>query len=181
MARIRKISAAPKKSSAAVRSFIEDVGLMFEEIGQTRMAGKILGSLLICSPPFLSSSELINITGGSKASISTITRQLLRIGFLERIVIPGKKAVYFKIKDGIFSELLRERLTITKPMVALIDRGIDIVTGLNGYQYERLQRIRRLYLYFERELPVIMERWEELEKSGASRPAAVANNKRKKK
>jgi hypothetical protein len=148
------------KNDAIVQNFIEDVGLIFEEIGQTRMAGKILGSLLICSPPYLSAAELIELTGGSKASISTITRLLLRIGFLERIVIPGKKQVYFKIKDGIFSELIKERLTITGVMISLIDRGMGIVSRTDRYQYKRLKKIRDLYIYFERELPVMLERWE---------------------
>lgn len=38
------------------KHFIEDVGLLLEESGLPRMAGRILGLLLICNPPHQSPS-----------------------------------------------------------------------------------------------------------------------------
>jgi len=149
-----------RETELARRRFIEDVGLLFEEMGQPRMAGKILGSLLICHPPYLSATELIEVTGGSKASISTMTRMLVQVGFLEKVGIPGKKKIYFRIKEGSFSELLKDRLSIIKAMVTFAERGMDLVAETDTFQYDRLSDIRDLYVYFGRELPLLLENWE---------------------
>jgi DNA-binding transcriptional regulator GbsR (MarR family) len=149
-----------QETELARRRFIEDVGLLFEEMGQPRMSGKILGSLLICHPPYLSATELIAFTGGSKASISSMTHLLLQVGFLEKVGIPGKKKVYFRIKEGSFSELLKSRLSIINDMVTLTERGMELVKGTDSTQYGRLGEIRDLYVYFGRELPLLVDRWE---------------------
>ncbi|OGO18563.1 MAG: hypothetical protein A2Z02_06450, partial [Chloroflexi bacterium RBG_16_48_7] len=154
-----------QETELARKRFIEDVGLLFEEMGQPRMAGKILGSLLICHPPYLSATELIAVTGGSKASISSMTRLLVQAGFLERVGIPGKKKIYFRIKEGSFSELLKDRLDIIKAMVGFAERGMELVGKTDSSQYDRLWEIRDLYLYFGRELPLLLDTWEKRSKT----------------
>ena len=41
--------------------FVEEVGLLFEHAGLPRMAGRILGWLLICDPPHQSPGELAEV------------------------------------------------------------------------------------------------------------------------
>ena len=50
----------------------------FEQIGYPRMAGPILGWLLICDPPVQSTGELADVLGASKESLSTMTRLLIQ-------------------------------------------------------------------------------------------------------
>lgn len=68
--------------------FAEDVGLVFENIGLPRMAGRVLGWLLVCDPPHQSMLELVEALSASKASISNTTRMLIEIGLIERISLP---------------------------------------------------------------------------------------------
>ena len=51
--------------------FVEELGLLFAELGQPRMMGRMLAWLLICEPPDQSSSDLVGALGASKATIST--------------------------------------------------------------------------------------------------------------
>ena len=139
--------------------FIEDAGLIFESSGYPRMAGKIFACLLICRPPHQSANEISSMTGGSKASISSMTRWLLQLGFIERLGIPNKRGILYKIKDGSFTSLLQQRMSIIKDFVKLAERGLIFVTDKDSVQYERLKEIHGLNFYLERELPLMMERW----------------------
>ena len=56
------------------KQFVEEVGIVFEQTGLPRMAGRILGWLLIAEPPHQSTEQLINALMASKGSISSMTR-----------------------------------------------------------------------------------------------------------
>ena len=77
------------------KHFIEDFGLLFEESGHPRMAGRILGCLLISDQPYLSSTEISEILQASKGSLSTMTRFLLQMGLIERVGLAGHRRDYF--------------------------------------------------------------------------------------
>ena len=78
--------------------FVEEMGLWFEKFSMPRMMGRIYGWLLICENPQQSSQEIGDAVGGSKGSVSTNTRVLVQFGLIERIGIPGKRAIYFQTR-----------------------------------------------------------------------------------
>ncbi|HEX7974611.1 MAG TPA: MarR family transcriptional regulator, partial [Anaerolineales bacterium] len=80
----------------AKQHFVEEVALVFEEIGIARMAGRILGWLLISNPPHQSADELAEALQASKGSISTMTRLLIQADLIERIGLPGERRDYFR-------------------------------------------------------------------------------------
>ncbi len=72
---------------AAIQHFVERMGLMLEEDGMPRIAGRMFGYLLVHEGPF-SLDELAERLQVSKASISTNARLLEQLGMLERISAP---------------------------------------------------------------------------------------------
>ena len=60
--------------------FVEEVGLAFERLGHPRMAGRVMGLLLIADPPYLCVTEMSDLLQASKGSISTMTHLLLQLG-----------------------------------------------------------------------------------------------------
>src|SRR5690242_7144959 len=83
---------APRAHPAAdERRFSDELGFFWEDAGGTRMAGRVLGALLIADPPELSSSQLAEFLGVSAGSVSTATRELIRPGIVERVRIPGER------------------------------------------------------------------------------------------
>ncbi len=50
----------------------------------TRMAGRMLGWLLICDPPHQSMNAIADVLQASKGSISTMTRLLIQLDLIER-------------------------------------------------------------------------------------------------
>lgn len=141
--------------------FIEEVGLMFELVGLPRMSGRIFGWLLICEPQQQSHSELADVLKASKGSISTMTRLLIQIGFIERISLPGDRRDYFQIKPHAWTQLTKQRIAQITAFKELAQRGIELMGTAPPRMKERLKEMRDIHAFWERELPLLDQRWDE--------------------
>ena len=142
------------------KHFVEDVGLLLEEGGLPRMAGRILGWLLICDPPHQSTKELAETLQASKGSISTMTRLLIQLGVIERVALPGLRRDHFQIKPGGWSQMVMRDIAEISTGYQLAERGLQLLDGRPVEQQERLKEARDLYAFLEREYPRLIERWE---------------------
>ncbi len=142
------------------RQFVEQVGLLFEQLGGTRMDGRVMGWLLICDPPRQSAGELAEALMASKGSISTATRQLVQMGVVERLSLPGQRRDYFIIKRDGMDKLIYKRLAVMTEFRRLFEQGMELLRGKNPELRKRLEIIHGMYAFFEREMPALMERWE---------------------
>lgn len=142
------------------RRFIEEVGLLFELLGTPRMAGRIFGWLLISDPPHQSTGELAEVLQASKGSISTMTRLLIQVGLIERISLPAKRRDYFQIKPNAWSELTKQRLVQIKAFRELAESGLTLLETEKPQLRQRLEEMRDIHAFFERELPALNQRWE---------------------
>jgi DNA-binding transcriptional regulator GbsR (MarR family) len=143
------------------KNFIEDVGLVFEQTGLPRMAGRMFGWLLISDPPYQSPSELAEVLMASKGSISTTVRLLTQIGLIERYIIPGERHDHFQlgedslnkaIKHGIEDEILMFR--------KMAERGLELMSGEPPERKKWLEEMRNRYTFLEESFPALMERYE---------------------
>lgn len=143
------------------KHFIEEVGILFELVGLPRMAGRIFGWLLIANPPHQSPGELAEVLQASKGSISTMTRLLVQIGLIERISLPGQRRDYFRIKLNAWSELTKRRLAQITAFRQLAERGLDLLKEADPALRQRLEEMRDMHAFCERELPLMIARWEQ--------------------
>jgi hypothetical protein len=144
-----------------IKNFVEDVGIFFEQSGLPRMAGRILGWLLICDTPQQPTSELVKALKASNGSISTTTRLLIKIGLIERFSMPGIRHDYFRIKPGVWHHLIKESQVQTTAMRQLAERGLGLLKEKPPLNRQRLEEMRDVYTFFEREFPALLERWEQ--------------------
>lgn len=143
----------------ALAGYVEDVAVFFEVTGLPRIAGRILGLLMVCEPPHRSAAELVDDLGVSKGSVSTMIRMLLLSGLVERVGVPGSRATYFALKDDGFEkrfELLMHTVVGFRP---LAERGIAMLSAEGADRTRRLRSLRALYAFLEREMPAMIERW----------------------
>ncbi len=158
----------PEKESEE-KHFVEEAGLLFEMLGLPRMAGRIFGWLLISKPPHQSPGELAEVLQASKGSISTMTRLLMQIGLIERMSLPGQRRDYFRVRMNAWSELTKQRLTQIQAFRQLAERGLGLLQGEDPSLLQRLEEMRDMHAFLERELPLMAERWEQQRsKSGLS-------------
>lgn len=134
---------------------------MFEAVGMPRMAGRIFGWLLIANPPHQSMGELVEVLQASKGSISTMTRLLIQIGLIERVSLPGQRRDYFQIKPHAWSQLSQQRMTQIRAFRQLAERGLDMLADQPPLMRQRLQEMRDMHAFLEREMPLLDQRWQQ--------------------
>ncbi len=142
------------------KHFIEDISLYFEQMGLPRMAGRVLGVLVICDPPTQSLTDLCGILQASKSSISTTTRLLIEMGLIERAASPVPRQVYFHFKPGGWVVFLRQRLRLWASLHQIAGRGLELLRDQDPALRERLQEAHDMFSLIEDELPALLERVE---------------------
>ena len=83
------------------KHFTEDIGLFFEQMGMPRMAGRILGVLLIADPPAQSISDIAGTLMASKSSVSVMARLLAEYGLIERVATPVPRRDYYPLSSQV--------------------------------------------------------------------------------
>lgn len=147
--------------SGALMSVVEEMGLLFEQYGASRMMGRVIGWLLVCDPPEQSSADLARALLVSKASISMATRALFHMGIIERVARPGERGVYFRLRPDTFgTTIIGLRLEAMRRFRQLLERGLATMQDAPAARRERLEAARVLFAFFERELERIQRRWE---------------------
>lgn len=148
-----------ERATMAEQFFVERAGIVIERLGMPRMAGRVLGWLLICDPPHQSPGELAAALQASKASISTTIRLLIGFGIVERAAIPGKRRDYFRIREDVWSRITEERMQLITPLRELAEEGLALRADAGTEAIEHLREMRDFYAFYERELPALIERW----------------------
>ncbi len=82
------------------------MGFFLEQFGWPRMAGRVLGWLLLSEEDEVSLDELAAQLGVSKASVSNAARQLEQIGALERAPRCGTRKAYYRLAGDIWERML---------------------------------------------------------------------------
>ena len=145
--------------SASKQHFAEDVGLTFEEEGMPRMAGRILGWLLVSEAPQVAFQELAETLHASKGSISTMSRLLIRMGLVERVSLPGERRDYIRLKPGSWSEWFAAEAAKIGALRKLAEHGLELLESKSSVSRERLEEMRDLFAFLEQEYTVLLERW----------------------
>lgn len=149
-----------------MKQFVEDAGILYEEMGWPRMAGRIFGWLLVCQPPHQSAEELANVVVASKGSISSMTRLLIQMGLVERMGIPGRRDTYYRIKPGSWSELMRARMSHLTAIRELAERGLNLIASNDPESRRRLQELRDFHAFLEQEIPALLDRYDQERRRG---------------
>ena len=136
--------------------FIEDIGLFFEQMGMPRMAGRILGVLLISDPPAQSITDIGHRLNASKSSISIMTRLLTENGLIERVASPIPRRDYFRFKPGGWVIYMRQWLELMAGLHKITERGLALVQDKPDPLKERLLEAHDLFSYLEENFPKLL-------------------------
>jgi len=147
----------PVRHQLEEKHFIEDTGLFFEQMGLPRMAGRMLGALLISDPPAQSINDLAEKLQASKSSISIMARLLVDRGLIERVASPVPRRDYYRFKPGGWSNYLREWMGLMSELHAITERGFVLMEGKPPETKERLEEAHALFSTLEEQFPAILE------------------------
>lgn len=121
--------------------FVDRLGLFFELLGATRTMGRVYGWLLICDPPQQSLTQLTEALSVSKASISTVARQLLDGGMVERLPSPNRQHVY-RVRPGGFTSVLATQLSLMRLGIEPAEYALSMLGEDRAEQRQRVEDFR---------------------------------------
>jgi DNA-binding transcriptional regulator GbsR (MarR family) len=143
------------------KHFIEDISLYFEQMGLPRMAGRVLGVLLICDPPEQSLNDLCEVLQASKSALSTNTRLLTEMGLIDRVPSSKPREVAFRFKPGGWVVFMRMRLRLMASLHQIAEQGLELLKDDPPELLERLQEAHDMFSQIEEELPALLRRIED--------------------
>ncbi|HET9983984.1 MAG TPA: MarR family transcriptional regulator [Longimicrobiales bacterium] len=123
---------------------LERMGQDFEREGLPRIAGKVIGAVLLRREA-LSLDELAAGLGVSKASASTNARLLERLGVLERVTRPGDRRDYYTVSPDLDVRLLEMALARLRQGRAMLERVLESGEAADPVVRGRLERCRALF------------------------------------
>ena len=139
--------------------FVDRFGLFMEMLGATRTMGRVYGWLLICGPPQQSLSELAAALSVSKASVSTVARQLQEGGMIERLPSATRQH-HYRVTPGGFSSVLDTQLSLMKPGIDVAEFGLSLLGKDRAEQRERLEDFRDFCEFSAQDYrDELMQRW----------------------
>lgn len=141
--------------------FVEEIASVFEREGLPRMYGRILGHLMVCSPPHQSSTELCDALSASKGAISQATRALLQAELIQRKPMPGSRATYFEMRPGTMDHLLHASIARIRSGRDVMERGLQLLADRPPADRRRVEELFEVYEFMLREYPLLLKRWDE--------------------
>src|SRR5262245_61103554 len=120
---------------------VERCGMVLESEGLPRMAGRVLGYLLVADPPAQPVAEIRAALAASSGSVSTMTRLLIQAGYVDRVRRPGERRDYFAVRAQGWTAVLTSSIESIRAMRRLMD---DAATVAPTASIRRLAEGRRL-------------------------------------
>ena len=144
---------------AAVEAFVEEVARYFEGAGWPRMAGRLLGALLVAEPREQTAAQLAERLHASRASISTMSRLLISVDLVERWTRTGDRRVYLRFRDDAWLKVMTQKTRWISDLRRIGERGMQLYAATDGPARESLRELVDLMGFFEHEWPALLERW----------------------
>lgn len=133
---------------------------MLEGFGLNRSAGRVLSALLVADPPEMTAEQLATTLQASRGAISGATTMLERLGLIERRRRPGDRKDYFRNKPNAWFRATEQQIALITHLRGLAEKGLAAVDSDQPDVTEGLRDMRDMLVFYERELPDMLRRWE---------------------
>ena len=132
---------------------------MLEEVGFPHTVARVYAALTLAEGEGLSTSELVEQIGVSKASVSNATQFLVGTDLVERYRVRGSREAHNRIIKGVWGPILAKKFAA----IGYIRRTAEEALALDPSDSarERLEEMHDVYSFFEKEFATVMDRWNE--------------------
>jgi predicted ArsR family transcriptional regulator len=142
----------------ATERWVEQVGSRFDADGLPRTAGRIAAYLLV-SADACSLDDLASTLQLSKASVSTHTRLLERLGTIERVARAGDRRGFYRLPADLHTRMLQQWLVGLRNIHLLLVRALGEGVGREPAVRCRLETLADFYDHVREEVEGAGERW----------------------
>lgn len=140
--------------------YIEDAGMLFEQFGMTRMAGRVFGCLVISDKDAVSFNDIKKTLNASKGSISGSTKQLIHTGLIEPVTLPGDRKTYYRPNKNMNAgEILKARTQQFDKLSRILLQGKKLKERDDDIS-EWLLEFGTFYSWVGGQIEELIDRWE---------------------
>lgn len=160
MAGRKRTQASDEPREEKLLEFAEEFALVYE-LDVPRIAGKILGYLLVCDPPTRTQRELAEMLSASRGSVSTMTRLLERFGWIERVSVPGQRQVRYRVGADAWARHAEVHLERAHSLYNVAVRGQSLLESSRPGITERIDITVEFLDYWRHGMPLLLDGWKE--------------------
>jgi DNA-binding transcriptional regulator GbsR (MarR family) len=135
--------------------FPQELAELFDAGGWPRLAGRVLGELLLADPPYLSTADLCERLAASKGHLSTTMKLLTAYGLVDRFGVPGSRRDHYRLAPDAFVRAIQHSIG---PMHRLADLAERALPGLpaDSVAAQQIARLRDLYRFLADRFPQLI-------------------------
>ena len=130
---------------------------MLEEVGFPHTIARVYTALTLADGEGLSTSELVEELGVSKASVSNATQFLVGTELIERYRVRGSREAHNRIIKGVWGPILARKFAAIGYIRRTAEEAMSLDPGDKAR--ERLNEMHDVYSFFEKEFATVMDRW----------------------
>jgi DNA-binding transcriptional regulator GbsR (MarR family) len=147
-------------NSDAATHFIEKLAIYGEEDGLPRIAGRLIGFLMMQDGAY-TLDDLAEALQISKASVSTNARLLEDKGILVRTSSPGDRRDYYEIAPGHFEKFIQNAQRKVQRFHDLVEETLITLPVTERVARRRLRECRLFYRFMMVNLSQYQHKWRE--------------------
>lgn len=140
------------------RGTIDELASALEAAGFPHTLARVFAALVLAESDGLSTGELVERLGVSKASITSAMQVLIPSDLVERYRIAGSRQAHYRVRDRWWVPLMRRRFA----GIAVVRRvaAAALSDPPSPLARARLEEIRDVYARLEAELARVLELWD---------------------
>ncbi len=151
--------------------FSERMGRLSENQGHPRMLGRVVGYLMVCDPPHQTIAQIARALKASNSAVHAVVRALMDKAILDKVTFPGERSAYYRIPEDAATRMFRNSLPNITALRQLAEDGLRAFAWRRPDLNRRLEAMYELHAFFEREMPLLIERWEQKRLAGRGEEA----------
>lgn len=141
-------------------SLVEEMGLIWTELGEPRMQGRVLGYLMLSNASYVSSAELVEALQASAGSISSATKVLVDEGFIRRVAVAGERSYFFRAEDDVWGAFLSTEARYLHRRQAFAERVLEALGPEEERPRRRFTNMRDYHEWLVRHRKETLAGWE---------------------
>ncbi len=140
-------------------AMLDALARVLEQVGFPHTTARIYAALTLAEGEGLSTSEIVEELGISKASVSNAMHLLVGTELVQRYRVPGSRETHYRMLKGVWGEILGRKFAATSYIRQVAEDAMETVDSPAAR--ERLREMHDVYSFFEREFEDVMKRFNE--------------------
>ena len=138
---------------------LERLAGLLEAVGFPHVIARVYAALTLAEGEGLSTTELLDQLGVSKASISNAMQFLVGVELVERYRVPGTREAHYRMLKGRWGDVLARKIAATGHIRRIAGEVLESTASAKAR--ERLQEMHDVYAFFEEEFEGVIKRFNE--------------------